>query len=143
MADPFAPPSDSPRPRRATPARADWAQEPDPVPYAPAVPAASGPTPQPAHPGPFWVVVAVGVGLLALGALIQFFTIVGDVDGEDIAPLLFATFGAIAVSIGFALAAVLQRGLPLAIRAALLIAGAYFATGAGSFALISGFGRFL
>ena len=131
MADPFAPPTDAPRRRpRSVPVA-------DPAPaYEPAPSAGSGPR-DPAQPGLFWVVAAIGVGLVCLGTLLSFFSYVGDLDGEDVAPAVFNVFGSIALSVGLALAAVLQRGLSTGIRTALLLGAGYFAIGGGGFGVLA------
>lgn len=85
----------------------------------------------------FWVVAAVGIGLICLGTLISFFTYMGDLDGEDVAPALFGVFGGIALAVGLALAAVLQRGLSTGIRVALLLGAGYFAVSGSSFGLVA------
>lgn len=137
MADPFAPPSDAPRTRR---------------PKTPAADAHHGsaddaaPRREPAHAGTFWIVAGIGIGLLALARVIQFFTYVGDLDGEDMAPAIFGLFGAVTLTVGLALAALLQRGLSAGVRAALIIAAGYFALASSAFGLLAGlgsmFGRF-
>lgn len=138
MADPFAPPSDAPRARRA-PAKAP-AEDPE---YAPRE---ANPRSEPAHAGTFWLVAGIGIGLLALARVIQFFTYVGDLDGEDMAPAIFGLFGALALTVGLALAALLQRGLSAGVRTALMIAAGYFALSSSVFGLLAGlggmFGRF-
>jgi hypothetical protein len=122
VADPFAPPAEPTR-RRGAPA--------DTTASAPAYRS------EPAHPGMFWVVAAVGVGLICLGTLVSFFTYMGDLDGEDVAPALFGVFGTIALAVGLALAAVLQRGLSTGIRVALLLGAGYFAVSGNGFGLFA------
>ena len=124
MADPFAPPSDAPRRRSPATARPVPAYEPEPGPSAWAEPQAPRDA---AHPGLFWVVAAIGIGLLCLGRLLAFFTYVGDLDGEDVAPAVFGVFGILALATGLALAAVLQRGLSTPVRAALMLGAGFFA----------------
>ena len=137
MADPFAPPSDVPRRRRA-PAAAP----------APTVPAydldpALGSDPldraAPAHAGPFWLVAAIGIGLLCLGRLLLLLSYITDLEGEMVAPALFDVFGVLALSVGLALAALLQRGLTTGVRAALMIAAGYFAVSNNVFSFLAGF----
>lgn len=138
MADPFAPPSDTPRRSRVpttatTPAPS---YEPQPEPWQ-----APRDVADPASPGLFWTVAAVGVGLICLGSLIAFFTYMGDLDGEDVAPALFGVFGTIALALGLALAAVLQRGLSMGVRVALLLGAGYFAVSGNSFGVFAALAR--
>lgn len=82
---------------------------------------------EPANPGLFWAIAAIGVGLLCLARLVVFFAIVNTLPGSQVASGFFAVAGAIALSAGLTLAAVLQRGLPIPARIALLLGGGFFA----------------
>jgi hypothetical protein len=82
---------------------------------------------EPARPGLFWTVAAIGVGLLALGRLVLYFAVADDLPGDRNAPALFGVLGVIAVSAGLALAALLQRGLSMPVRTALMIGAGFFA----------------
>lgn len=135
MADPFAPPSDTPR--RRAPAAAAPVPPYEPEPAAWQEPRERRDVADPAHPGLFWVVAAIGVGLLCLARLFAFFTYVGDLDGEDVAPAIFSVFGVIALAIGLALAAVLQRGLSTPVRVALMLGAGYFALSGDAFGLLA------
>jgi hypothetical protein len=135
VADPFAPPSDNPRRRVPTAAKPAPAYEPEPAAWA--EPRESREPRDPAHPGLFWVVAAIGVGLLCLGRLIAFFSYMGDLDGEDVAPAVFGVFGVIALAVGLALAAVMQRGLSTAVRAALILGAGFFAMSGDAFGLLA------
>jgi hypothetical protein len=139
VADPFAPPSDVPRRRRAPSAA--------PPPTAPAydLEPAMGSDPvdrqaAPAHAGPFWLVAAIGVGLLCLGRLLLLLSYITDLEGEMVAPALFDVFGVLALAIGLVLAALLQRGLSTAVRAALMLGAGYFAVSNNAFSFFAGFG---
>jgi hypothetical protein len=134
-ADPFAPPADPVRRPRAARRPAESAADADP--YAAAPPAPPAEPREAAHAGTFWVVAAVGIGLLCLAQLIGLFTYMGDLDGEDVAPALFGTFGEIALAVGLALAALLQRGLSTPVRAALMLGAGYFASSGGSLGLLA------
>jgi hypothetical protein len=132
VADPFAPPSDTPRtPRRRAPNEAPPAYEPEPSRRE------VRETRDPAHPGIFWVVAAIGIALICLGSLVSFFGYMGDLDGEDVAPAVFVVFGTIALALGLALAAVLQRGLSMGVRVALLLGAGYFAASGSGFGLLA------
>lgn len=137
MVDPYAPPRDAPRtPSSPAPAPA-LAYEP----YEPAQTVREReqrrperrwreerePHTEPARPGLFWVVAAVGIGLLLLGRLVYYFAVADDLPGELNAPALFATLGVITLSAGLALAGVLQRGLATPWRIALLLGAGFFA----------------
>jgi hypothetical protein len=135
-ADPFAPPEDPPRRPRSA-ARGAPAPRPAAEPSPPAPPAAH----EAAHAGTFWLVAAIGVGLLCLGHLVEFFTVVGDLDGKDVAPALFVVFGGIALAAGLALAALLQRGLSTPVRAALLLGAGYFASSGGGLGVLAALSR--
>jgi hypothetical protein len=121
--DPYARPeaSESPRERRLRHER-DASRE-----RGAGREAAHGARPEPARPGAFWSVAAVGVGILGLARLVGFFAVQDDVPDDRVAPLLLATLGAITLSAGLALAAVLQRGLEVPWRAALLLGAGFFA----------------
>lgn len=97
---------------------------------------------EPAHPGPFWLVAAVGIGLVVLGRIVLFFTNVGDLDGELVTPALFEALGVAALAVGLALAAVLQRGLSTGVRVALLLGAGYFAVSSSPFGILSSLGSF-
>ena len=131
MADPFAPPSDAPR-RRSTAAKPAPAYEPEPAAWSEPRQARD-----PAHPGLFWVIAAIGIGLLCLGKLMSFFTYVGDLDGEDVAPAVFGVFGTIALAVGLALAAVMQRGLSTPVRVALILGAGFFAMSGDAYGLLA------
>lgn len=126
-ADPFAPPSESSRRPRAASRR----------PVAPAEPAPSDAPARRPSGGAFWIVAVVGIGLLCLAQVIQFFTYINDLDGEDVAPAIFGVFGTVALAIGLALAALLQRDLSAPVRAALLLGAGYFAASGGGFGLLA------
>jgi hypothetical protein len=98
----------------------------------------------PTTPGPFWVVAAVGIGLLCLANLVHFFAVVDDIADEQVAAALFAVLGIIALAVGLTLAAILPKGAPLGLglRVALLLGAGYFAFHAGSWANFIGIGRF-
>lgn len=143
MADPFAPPTEPAR-RRRTPAAAPpspplavppYQPEAEPEPWE--APRESRPRSEPAHPGLFWVVAAIGIGLLCLGRLISFFSYMGDLDGEDVAPAIFNVFGTIALAVGLALAAVMQRGLSTAVRTALILGAGFFAMSGDAYGLLA------
>ncbi|HJQ93851.1 MAG TPA: hypothetical protein VJ874_06155 [Candidatus Thermoplasmatota archaeon] len=91
----------------------------------------------PAHPGLFWVVAAIGIGLLCLGRLLSFFSYVGDLDGEDVAPAVFNVFGVLGLAVGLALAAVLQRGLSTGVRAALILGAGFFAMSGDAYGFLA------
>jgi hypothetical protein len=135
VADPFAPPSDAPRRRTSAAARPVPAHEPEPAAWT--EPRPSVEASEPAKPGMFWVVAAIGIGLLCLAKLFAFFTYVGDLDGEDVAPAVFSVFGAIALAVGLALAAVMQRGLSTAVRAALILGAGYFAMSGDAYGVLA------
>lgn len=82
---------------------------------------------EPAKPGLFWGIAAIGIGLLCLARLVAFFAVQDDIPNDQVAPALFATLGAITLSVGLALAAVLQRGLQVSWRIALLLGAGFFA----------------
>jgi hypothetical protein len=94
------------------------------------------PRTEPARPGLFWTVAAVGIGLLCLARLIVFFAVSNDLPDEQVAPAFFATLGVITLSAGLALAALLQRGLAIPWRIALILGSGYFAAVAGAVPLI-------
>jgi hypothetical protein len=94
------------------------------------------PPTEPARPGLFWTVAAVGIGLLCLARLIVFFAVSNDLPDEQVAPAFFATLGVITLSAGLALAALLQRGLAIPWRIALILGSGYFAAVAGAVPLI-------
>jgi hypothetical protein len=138
VADPFAPPSDVPRRRRApstAPAPTAPAYDLDPAMGSDPVDSAA-----PAHAGPFWLVAAVGVGLLCLGRLLLLLSYITDLEGEMVAPALFDVFGVLALAIGLALAALLQRGLSTGVRTALMLGAGYFAVSNNAFSFFAGFG---
>ena len=112
-------------------------------PYAPPHDSGRQSSQQAAHPGTFWLVAAVGVGLILLARIVSFFTNVGDLDGKLVAPALFEVFGVAALAAGLALAAILQRGLSTGIRVALLLGGGYFALSSSPFGLLSRLSSFL
>ena len=85
------------------------------------------PRTDPARPGLFWVVAAIGIGLLLLGRLVLYFAVADELDGEVSAPAFLAVLGVIALSAGLALAGVLQRGLATPWRIALLLGAGFFA----------------
>lgn len=85
------------------------------------------PRPEPARPGLFWAIAAVGIGLLCLARLVAFFAVQDELANDRVAPALFAVLGAITLSAGLALAAVLQRGLQVPWRIALLLGAGFFA----------------
>jgi hypothetical protein len=82
---------------------------------------------EPARPGLFWAVAAVGIGLLCLARLVAFFAIQDEMANDRVAPALFAVLGAITLTAGLALAGMLQRGLSTPVRAALLLGAGFFA----------------
>jgi hypothetical protein len=82
---------------------------------------------EPARPGLFWVVAAVGIGLLALARLVLYFAIADDLDGDVSAPAFLGVLGLIALSVGLALAGLLQRGLATPWRIALMLGAGFFA----------------
>lgn len=152
MTDPFAPPADSttttvtrpPRPRRTEP-------------LAPVVPAYDPRDdrdvrerhdrdrdrdvrdhPEPAKPGLFWVVAAIGVGLLLVARLVFYFTVVDDLPDGLAAPALFAMLGIVTLALGLCLAAVLQRGLATPWRVALLLGAGFFAIAGDGLGLLPG-----
>jgi hypothetical protein len=98
----------------------------------------------PMTPGPFWIVAAVGIGLLCLAHLIRFFAVMDDIPDEQVAAALFAIFGVIALAVGLVLAAVIPRGAPLSLglRVALLLGAGYFAFHASGWANFIGFNGF-
>ena len=143
MADPYAPPQDSPgRPARPAPV----AEQAYPEAYQAPVretyrererpwrrhDAHDEPRAEPAHLGLFWTVAAVGIGFLALARLMLFFVLQDNLPGEQVASALFATLGVIALSLGLCLAGLLQRGLATPWRIALMIGAGFFAV-AGAF----------
>lgn len=167
MVDPYAPPKESasrparPAPSSPTvepyvPAGGRTYQQTYPPPYAPAPVHEAGrdrdrpwrrseehePRTEPAQPGLFWTVAAVGIGLLCLARLMLFFVVSDELPGDQVAAALFATLGVIALAAGLALAGLLQRGLATPWRIALMIGAGFFATVAGS-APILGFGGFV
>lgn len=87
--------------------------------------------PQPARPGLFWVVAGIGVGLLLLARLVLYFSIVDELDDDLDAPALFGVLGVVALSAGLALAGLLQRGLAIPWRIALVVAAGFFAVVGG------------
>lgn len=151
MADPYAPPMDSPPPRPATATRPEGGLVEE---YA-APPAVNEPLrrrerpwrearfereqdrdrdhdrdrprAEPARPGMFWVIAAIGIGLLCLARLVLFFAMADELDGDISAAALIATVGVVTLSVGLALAAVLQRGLATPWRIALLLGAGFFA----------------
>lgn len=94
------------------------------------------PRTEPARLGLFWTVAAVGIGLLCLARLIVFFAVSNDLPDEQVAPAFFATLGVVTLSAGLVLAALLQRGLAMPWRIALLLGAGYFAAVAGAVPLI-------
>jgi hypothetical protein len=158
MVDPYAPPREAPsRPHRPSPSV---------EPYVPSNVAGTGtayqqtyeapplhetprerdrpwrrsdahePRTEPARPGLFWVVAAIGIGLLCLARLMVFFAVSDDLPDEQVAPAFFATAGVITMAAGLGLAAILQRGLAVPWRIALLLGAGYFAAVAGAVPLI-------
>ena len=91
------------------------------------------PRTEPARPGLFWTVAAVGIGFLLLARLTLFFVLQDDLPAERVASALFATLGVIALSAGLCLAGLLQRGLATPWRVALLLGAGYFAVVGGAF----------
>lgn len=87
--------------------------------------------PQPARPGLFWVVAGIGIGLLLLARLVLYFTLVDELPDGVEAPALFAVLGVIGLSAGLALAGLLQRGLAVPWRIALVAAAGFFAVAGG------------
>jgi hypothetical protein len=85
------------------------------------------PRTEPARPGLFWAVAAIGIGVLCLARLLEFFAVQDTLPSDQVAPALFAALGAITLSIGLTLAGVLQRGLQVPWRIALLLGGGFFA----------------
>ena len=83
--------------------------------------------PEPARPGLFWAVAAIGVGILCLARLMEYFAVQDTLANDQVVPALFGTLGIIALSAGLALAAVLQRGLAVPWRIALLLGAGFFA----------------
>ena len=71
-----------------------------------------------------WLVL-VGMALVALGVLVSVLSHIGDLDGEDVAPVLFNTLGVILASMALGLAGLFVRGQSTGVRVALVIAGAY------------------
>jgi hypothetical protein len=148
MADPFAPPAERasvPPPRRdpfAEPGTRSASGQVYPPMTGTAPPASPppGPRPEPASPGVFWTVAALGVGLILLGRLILFFVTMDDMPDDYVAPSLFTTFGVIALSGGLALAGVFQRGLNITWRIALLLGAGYFAVSGDGLSLFTAFG---
>lgn len=97
---------------------------PAPSPYAP-----SPATARPARNLPadlWWLVAAAGVGILALARVVAYFD-----SGNQTGAAFLAMLGSVAVVVGMALAAALGKALPWGVRAALLIAAAYFSSGFG------------
>lgn len=89
-----------------------------------------------------WLVL-VGLGLVALARIISLTTNLGDLDGEDVAPVLFSSLGSILASLALACAGLFQRSASLGIRVALLLGGCYFLLAGGDLAsLLSIFSRF-
>lgn len=97
------------------------------------------PRTEPARLGLFWTVAAVGIGLLCLARLMLFFVVSDDLPDDQVAAALFGTLGLIALAVGLALAAVLQRGLSMPWRVALVLGAGYFAAVPGSVPVL-GFG---
>lgn len=91
---------------------------------------------EPARPGVFWTVAAVGIGLLALARLMLFFAVQDNLPNDQVASALFATLGVIALSAGLCLAGLLQRGLATPWRIALMIGAGYFAVAGGAAPLV-------
>jgi hypothetical protein len=89
--------------------------------------ARSEPRLEPAHPGLFWSIAAIGIGLLGLARLLLFFATSGNVPANQVAAGLFGVIGLVALSVCLACAAVLQRGLATPWRIALLLGAGYFA----------------
>lgn len=142
MVDPYAPPAEGPAPARPM-ASPGQAYETDDRPYdryeryeTPRDRRVRHererthdhePRTEPARPGLFWAVAAIGIGLLCLARLVGFFAVVNALPNAQVAPGLFAVLGAIGLSAGLTLAAVLQRGLSVPARVALLLGGGFFA----------------
>lgn len=149
MVEPLAP-SSTRGTRRATappPGAAPWSTvehpERDPLRDAPPrpaeVPRHDAP---PATPGLFWILAAAGVGVLLLAHLIRFLAVLDDLPDEQVAPGLFGVIGVMLLCTGLALAALLQRGLSVAARIALLLGSAYFAMMAAGWLSFVGFSPF-
>lgn len=155
MVDPYAPPQDSSgRPPRPTPIAEPYRPSVGGQAYEQAYPEshpsppvhetyrerdrrwrrgdAHEPRAEPARPGLFWTVAAVGIGLLALARLMLLFVVQDGLPNDQVASALFATLGVIALSVGLCLAGLLQRGLATPWRIALLIGAGFFAV-AGDF----------
>lgn len=139
MVDPYAPPTDAPAPRTHRTAYGPTVVEPAPAPPVARDPVRprterpwrdtlhDEPHTEPARPGLFWTVAAIGVGLLCLARLVLFFAVSDAMDGDLVAPAFVAVLGVIALSAGLALAALLQRGLATSWRIALLLGAGFFA----------------
>lgn len=82
---------------------------------------------EPARPGLFWVVAAVGIGLLCLARLVLYFAVADELDGDVSASAFMAVLGVVTLSVGLALAAILQRGLATSWRVALILGAGFFA----------------
>lgn len=140
MVDPYAPPTDAPAPRGPLMGTAPLTQAYDEPPAPETVRRPDRPwresrfdrrrdepRSEPARPGLFWVVAAVGIGLLCLARLVSYFAVAGDLDGDVSAPAFLAVLGLVALSAGLALAALLQRGLATPWRIALMLGAGVFA----------------
>lgn len=89
-----------------------------------------------------WLVL-VGLGLVALARIIALTTNLGDLDGEDVAPVLFSTLGSTLAALALAGAGLFQRTASPGVRIALLLGGCYFLLAGGNLAslltIFSGF----
>lgn len=96
----------------------------------------------PATPGMFWILAAAGIGVLLLAHLIHFLSVLDDLPDEQVAPGLFAIIGLALLCTGLALAALLQKGLSIPVRVALMLGSGYFAMTASGWLNLLGFGLF-
>lgn len=132
---------------QAGPGAAPWSTtehpERDPLRDAPPRPAeVARHDPPPATPGMFWILAAAGIGVLLLAHLIHYLAVLDDIPDEQVAPGLFAIIGLSLLCVGLALAALLQRGLSVPARIALLLGSGYFAMTASGWLNLLGFGLF-
>ncbi len=136
MVDPYAPPKEGPAPQRPYAGGQAYETTYD-RPYDYETPRERRmrrehdrprePHTEPANVGLFWAIAAIGIGLLCLARLIGFFAVQDGIANDAVAPLLFAVLGAITLAVGLTLAAVLQRGLQVPWRIALLLGAGFFA----------------
>lgn len=141
MVDPYAPPMDAPAPSRTATGYA-----PTPLTQTYDRPPAAEPPrrrerawhdrdrdrehearSEPARPGLFWVVAGIGIGLLCLARLFLYFAVADTMAGDVSASAFMAVLGVVTLSVGLALAALLQRGLATSWRIALMLGAGFFA----------------